>query len=118
MRAPVLLLLCSTLAACSDSVDLPPMEPYVPPSAPTELVVSNGIKLAVAEAKFANPIVRGVSNDSRTGIYAVFFNEKAYAGLRLPAILEGCEHQNYHPFIPVAAPQKSAPAKLTGKTRT
>ena len=109
------------------------MAPYVPPSAPTELVVSNGIKLAVAEAKFANPIevsdlqpidhgpgrfmlcVRGVSNDSRTGIYAVFFNQEAYAGLRLPAVLEGCEHQNYHPFVPIAAPQKPAPAKPHGK---
>jgi hypothetical protein len=135
MRAPTLLLLCSALAACSDSESLPPMDPYVPPSMPTAQILSKGITQAVTDAKLMGPIemsdlrptdhgpgpfmlcIRGVSNDSRTGTYAVFFNEKAYAGLRLPAILEGCEHQNYLPFVPIAAPQKPAPAKPTGKAR-
>lgn len=126
------LLLCSAIAACSNSVDLPPMAPYVPPSAPAELVISNGVKQAVAEAKFLNPIevtdlqpidhgpgrfmlcLRGVSNDSRTSIYAVYFNEKNYAGERLPAILDGCERKDFHPFVPVAAPPPAKP----GKART
>ena len=136
MRAPMLLLLCSTLAACSDSVDFPPMAPYVPPSMPTEQVLSKGITQAVADAKLIGTIevsdvrptdhgpgpfmlcIRGVSNDSRTGTYAVFFDDKADKGLRLPAILEGCEKQNYHPFVPVAEPKKPDPAKPTGKART
>jgi hypothetical protein len=42
--------------------------------------------------------IRGVSNDFRTGTYVVFFDNNAYMGLRLPAILDGCEKQTYHPF--------------------
>ena len=137
MRAPVLLLLCSTLAAfLIPGHNLPPMAPYVPPSGAYGAGCKQWNKPGCRGAKFANPIevsdlqpidhgpgrfmlcVRGVSNDSRTGIYVVFFNQEAYAGLRLPAVLEGCEHQNYHPFVPIAAPQKPAPAKPTGKART
>jgi len=59
-----------------------------------------------------------VSKDFRTGTYVVFFDDKAYKGLRLPAILEGCEKQNYHPFVPVAEPPKSVSTKPTAKART
>jgi hypothetical protein len=100
------------------------MDPYVPPSMPTAQILSKGITQAVTDAKLISPIevsdvrptdhgpgpfilcVRGVSNDSRTGIYSVFFDDKAYKGLRLPAILDGCEKQSYRPFVPVVEPQK------------
>ena len=136
MRAPTLLLLCSALAACSDSESLPPMDPYVPPSMPTAQILSKGITQAVTDAKLLSPIeisdvrptdhgpgpfmlcIRGVSKDFRTGTYVVFFDDKAYKGLRLPAILEGCEKQNYHPFVPVAEPPKSVSTKPTAKAQT
>jgi hypothetical protein len=120
MRAPVVLLLCFTLAACSQSENLPPMQPYVPPSMPSAEALSKGIKQAVTDAKLTGTIemsdvrptdrgpgpfvlcIRGVSNDSRTGTYAVFFDDKDYKGLRLPTGLDGCEKQNDRPFIPVA----------------
>src|SRR6202020_55366 len=40
-------------------------------------------------------------NDSRTNVYEVFF-----VGLRLPAILDACEKQNYYP-VPADEPQKN-----------
>ena len=80
---------------------------------PTALVAV--VKQAAAEAHLAPPLemsdlrptdhgpghfivcMRGVSNDSRTGFYAVFLDNNSYMGLRLPAILDGCEKQSYHP---------------------
>ena len=82
---------------------------------PTAEALSKVIKQAVTEAKLIGPIemsdlrpndhgvghfmlcMRGVSNDSRTGTYAVFFDDNDYKGLRLPVISDGCEKQNYHP---------------------
>jgi len=49
--------------------------------------------------------IRGVSNDYRTGTYEVFFDNNNYMGLRLPAILDACEKQDYRPFVP--EPEKS-----------
>ena len=40
----------------------------------------------------------------------VFFDDKDYKGLRLPAILDGCEKQSYHP-VPVERPEKSVGPK-------
>jgi hypothetical protein len=114
MRAPIVLVLCSTLAACSTSESFPPMQPYVPPSMPTTVDLVAGVKQAAAEAHLAAPLemsdlrptdhgpghfivcIRGVSNDFRTGFYAAFFDEK-YKASRLPVILDGCEKQDYHP---------------------
>jgi hypothetical protein len=105
---------CLTLAACDPGVPAPPVV-YVPPSMPTLPAAIPGIKAAAAEAKFIGPIemsdfrptdhgpghfmlcIRGVSNDSRTGTYVVFFDNNNYMGLRLPAILDACEKQNYRP---------------------
>jgi hypothetical protein len=93
MRAPIVLVLCSTLAACSTSESLPPMAPYVPPSMPTTEAVGKGIKQAATDAHLIGPIemsdlrptdhgpghfivcIRGVSNDFRTGFYAAFFDD-------------------------------------------
>lgn len=115
MRAPIMLLICSALAACSDSENLPPMQPYVPPSMPTAEALRNVIKQAATEAKLTAPIeisdlrpndrgvghfilcMRGVSNDSRTGTYVVFFDDNVYKALRLLVIADGCEKQIYHP---------------------
>jgi hypothetical protein len=116
MRMPVALLLCSTLAACSTSEDLPPMKPYVPPSMPTTEAVGKVIKQAAAEAKLTGPIemsdlrqtdhgpgrfilcIRGVeSKYSRVVTYAVFFDNNDYKGSRLPVILDDCEKQDYRP---------------------
>jgi hypothetical protein len=41
-----------------------------------------------------------------------------YEGLRLSAILDGCEKQSYRPFAPVAEPPKSVSTKPTAKART
>jgi hypothetical protein len=115
MRSPAALLLCFALAACDPGVPPPPVV-YVPPSMPTLPAARPGIKTAVADAKLLGPIeisdfrptdhgpgrfiacMRGVSTDFRTGTYVVFFDNNDYKGLRLPAILEGCEKQAYHPF--------------------
>ena len=128
MRAPIVLLLCSTIAACSTSESLPPMQPYAPPSMPTTAALIAGIKQAATEAKFLDPIevsdlrpndrgvghfmlcMRGVSNDSRTDTYAVFFDDNVYKALRLPVIADGCETQTYHP-VPVEEPTKSVRPK-------
>jgi hypothetical protein len=106
---------CLTLAACDPGVPPPPVV-YVPPSMPTLPAAGVGIKEATATAKLMAPIeisdfrptnngpgrfmvcIRGVSNDSRTGTYVVFFNDNTYLGLRLPVILDHCEKQNYRPF--------------------
>ena len=114
MRAPLVLLLCSALAACDPGVPPPPVV-YVPPSTPTTEAMRNVIKQAVAEAHLIGPIeisdlrpnehgvghfmlcMRGISNDSRTGTYAVFFDGNDYRALRLPVISDGCEKQIYHP---------------------
>jgi hypothetical protein len=118
MRAPIVLLLCSTLAACAGSTDEPALPPvvYLPPSMPTFPAANVGIKDAVAAAKLMPPIeisdfrptdfglgrfmacLRGISNDSRTGTYVVAFNNNTLVVLRLPVILDHCEKQNYHPF--------------------
>jgi hypothetical protein len=114
MRAPMVLVLCCTLAACSISESLPPTQPYVGPSMPTTTVLIAGVKQAAAEAHLIAPLemsdlrptdhgpghfivcIRGVSNDIRTGFYAVFFDD-TYKGSRLPVILDHCEKQDYRP---------------------
>jgi hypothetical protein len=126
VRAPIVLVLCSTLAACSTSESLPPTQPYVPPSMmPTTHKQCD--QVGCTEAHLTGPIemsnlrltdhgpghfmlcIRGVSNDSRTGTYEVFFDNNSYMALRLPAILDACEKQNYRP-IPVE-PEKNAGPK-------
>jgi hypothetical protein len=129
MRAPIVLFICIALAACSDSEDLPPMKPYVPPPLPTAEAQSKVVKQAVKEAKLTGSIevsdlqpndrgpghfmlcIRGVSNDSRTLVYAAFLDEKDYKGLRLPVILDDCGKQSYHPFVPVEEPENKATAR-------
>jgi hypothetical protein len=114
MRTPAVLLLCSTLAACATGEPAPPVA-YVTPTMPTTEALGKGIKQAVADAHLTGPIemsdlrpndhgvghfilcIRGVSNDSRTGTYAVFFDNNDYKGLRQPVVLDGCEKQNYRP---------------------
>jgi hypothetical protein len=126
---------CLALAACDSGVPAPPVV-YVPPSMPTLPAAGPGIHAAVAEAKLLGPIeisdfrptdfgpgrfkvcIRGVSNDSRTGTYVVFFNNNDYVGLRLPVILDDCEHQNYRPFVPDVPPAKPVPKKPAKKART
>jgi hypothetical protein len=118
---------CLTLAACDPGVPPPPVV-YVPPSMPTMEAVGKGIKQAAAAAKLLGPIemsdlrptdhgpghfmlcLRGVSNDFRTGTYVVFFDNNTYMGLRLPAILDACEKQNYYP-VPAEEPQKNVGPK-------
>lgn len=114
MRVLISLLLCSTLAACSTGEPAPPVV-YVPPSMPTTEAVTRGIKQAATDAHLIGAIemsdlrptdhglghfmlcIRGVSRDSRTGTYAVFFDNNEYKGLRLPVILDACEKQDYRP---------------------
>jgi hypothetical protein len=120
---------CLALPACDPGVPAPPVV-YVPPSMPTTEVLGKAIKLAATEAHLTGPIeisdlrptdhgpghfmlcIRGVSNDSRTGTYEVFFDNNTYMGLRLPAILDACEKQNYR-SVP-AEPEKNAGPKPRG----
>jgi hypothetical protein len=133
MREPIVLLLCSTLAACSAGEPLPPMD-YVPPSIPILPAADGAVQHAVTDAKLAGPIeisdfrptnfgpgrflacIRGTSSDSRTSTYAAFFNNNMYMGLRLP-VGSDCENQSYRPFVPVPPP-KPVPKKPARKART
>jgi hypothetical protein len=128
MRAFGVLLLSFTLAACSTSDDLVPIKPYVPPAMPTADAVGKGIKQAAAEAKLTGPIemsdlrqtdhgpgsymlcIRGVeSKYSRIVIYAVFFDNEVYKGLRLPVILDDCEKQAFRPYVGAIAASPATP---------
>jgi hypothetical protein len=125
---------CLALAACSIPENLPPMPPYVPPSMPTPEAVGKAVKQVVTDAHLIGPIemsdlrpnehgvgyfklcIRGVSNDSRTGTYVLFFDNNDYKGQRLPAILDGCEKQSYRPFVPpVERPEKSVGPKPSAR---
>jgi hypothetical protein len=116
MRAPVVLLFCSMLAACSPGAQAPPVV-YVPPSMPSMTAASEGIKKAATEAKLIDPIeisdfrqtdhgpgrfflcIRVVdSKYHRIRTYAVFFDNNDYKGLRSSVILDDCEKQDYRPF--------------------
>jgi hypothetical protein len=55
MQAPVVLLFCSALAACSPAVRAPPVV-YVPPSMPSMTAASEGIKKAATEAKLIDAV--------------------------------------------------------------
>jgi hypothetical protein len=132
MRAPIVLVLCSTLGACSAGEPPPPMD-YVPPSMPALPAASASVQVAAADAKLTGAIeisdfrptdfgpgrfvacIRGTSNDNRTNTYAAFFNNNTYLGVRLPVGSDDCEHQNYHPFVPAPPPKPQKPAK---KART
>ena len=117
MRPLVVLLLCSTLAACAAPVELPLWKPYVAPSAPTTAAASDGIKRAVAEEKVSNPIeisavhqtdhglgafvicLRGAGSASgQRTTYAAFFNNNEYKGSRMSVMIDDCEKQDYRPF--------------------
>jgi hypothetical protein len=129
IRAPAVLLLCFTLAACSPAVELP-NPAYVPPSMPTTEAAGKGIKQAATEAHLLDPIemsdlrhtdhgpgafilcIRGVESKYRRVVtYAVFFDNNDYKGLRLPVMIDDCEKQDYRPFVPVEGPEKSVGPK-------
>ena len=116
MRAPVVLFLCSMLAACSPAVLVPPVV-YVPPSMPTIAAADEGIKKAAMEEKLADPIeisdlretdhgpghfflcIRGVDSIYRqVRTYAVFFDNDEYKGSRMSVMIDDCERQDYRPF--------------------
>jgi hypothetical protein len=116
MRAAVVLLVCSTLAACASAGDTSIIKPYVEPSMPTPEAASAGVKQAAAEAKITGPVemsdlrptdhgpgsfmlcMRALEPGSgKLRTFAVFFNNNEYKGLRLPVILDGCEKENYRP---------------------
>jgi hypothetical protein len=116
MRAPIVLLSCFTLAACSTAVQAPPVV-YVPPSMPTMTAASEGIKKAATEAKLIGPIeisdvrqtdhgpgrfylcLRGVESIyRRVRFYAVFFDDDVYKGSRMSVMIDDCERQDYRPF--------------------
>jgi hypothetical protein len=131
MRVTAMLLLGFTLAACGGpSVELPLWKGYVEPSMPTAVAAQAGIKLAATEEKITGPIevsemhhtdfgpgsfmvcMRGTESvHNQVGYYAVFFDNDVYKGSRVSAILEGCEQQNYRPFVPVEGPEKSVGPK-------
>ena len=115
-RRALLVLLCSTLAACASPVEPPLIKAYVPPSRPTPAAASEGIKQAVSEEKLTGPIemsdlretdhgpgrfvlcIRGVdSKYRRVGTYAVFFDNNDYKGSRMSVMIDDCEKQNYRP---------------------
>jgi hypothetical protein len=116
IRAPAVLLLCFTLAACSPPAELPLWKPYVPPSMPTMDAAGKGIKQAATEEKLTGPIemsdlrhtdhgpgsfvlcIRGVDEKyRRVGTYAVFFDNNDYKGSRMSVMIDDCEKQDYRP---------------------
>jgi len=116
MRAPVALLFCSMLAACSFAGDTSIIKPYIEPSLPSLEAARTGVKQAAGEAKITGPIemsdlrqadhgpgsfmlcMRGLEPASgKIRTYAVFFNNNDYKGSRLPVVLDDCERQNYRP---------------------
>ena len=125
----LLVLLCSTLAACSTPEGLSSI-PYVPPSKPTMAAATKGIVQAVAEEKLSGPIemsdlrqtdhgpgrfmlcIRAVGpKDSRAATYAVFFDNDDYKGTRMSVIMDYCENQAYQPHIgATAAPSVTPPS--------
>jgi hypothetical protein len=135
MRAPLVLVLCSTLGACSAGEPPPPMD-YIPPSVPALPAADAAVKTAIAESKLIGAVeisdfrptdfgpgrfvacIRGTSSDSRTNTYAAFFNNNTYLGVRLPVGSDDCEHQNYHPFVPYVPPAKPVPKKPLRRART
>jgi hypothetical protein len=140
MRAPGVLLLCFTLAACSTSADdLSPVKPYVPPSMPATEAVGKGIKQAVTEEKLTGPMemsdlrptdhgpghffvcVRAMDPKSnRPGYYAVFFDNDDYKGSRMSVMIDDCEKQAYRPYVaPVVMPTPSPePTPVGGHHRS
>jgi hypothetical protein len=115
MRA-LLVLLCSTLAACASPVESPLIKAYVPPSMPTSAAASEGIKKAATEEKLTGPIemsdlretdhgpgrfvlcIRGVDlKYRRVRTYAVFFDNNDYEGSRISVMIDDCEKQDYRP---------------------
>jgi hypothetical protein len=137
----LLVLLCSTLAACSTPEGLSSI-PYVPPSKPTMAAATKGIVQAVAEEKLSGPTemsdlrqtdhgpgrfmlcIRAVGpKDSRATTYAVFFDNDVYKGTRMSVFMEYCEKQAYQPYIgaagaPSATPPSPAPAPVEHHHRT
>jgi hypothetical protein len=136
------LLLCSTLAACSTPVESPPIKPYVPPSMPTSAAANKGIAQAATEEKITGPIemsdlretdhgpgrfllcIRAVEPKyKRVNTYAVFFDNDDYKGVRLSVILEDCEKQAFRPYVgaiaaPLATPPSPTPAPVGRHHRT
>ena len=116
MRAPIVLLFCSPLTACSTAMESSIITPYVPPSMPTVAAANEGIKKAATE-KLTGPIemsdlretghgpgrffvcIRGVDSIyRRVGTYAVFLDNNDYKGSRMSVIMDDCEKQEYRPF--------------------
>jgi hypothetical protein len=83
MRAPMVMVLCSTLGACSAGEPPPPMD-YIPPSVPARPATDAAVQTAIVEAKLIGAVeisdfrstdfgpgrsvacIRGTSNDSPT----------------------------------------------------
>jgi len=115
MRALVVLL-CTTLAACSALEGFSTATPYAAPSMPTMAAATTGAKQAAAEAKLTGPIemsdlrqtdrgpgrfvlcIRSAQpKDGRATYYAVFFDNDDYKGSRISVIMDDCEKQAYRP---------------------
>ena len=97
--------------------DLNSQAAYVPPSMPTMAAIAKGAKQAADEAKLKPPLqisdlrqtdhgpgrfmlcMRAMDPKSNLAVtYAVFFDNDAYKGERLPVILDECEKQSYRPI--------------------
>jgi hypothetical protein len=112
MRTPIILLFCFTLVACSPDAQAPAVA-YVPPSMPTIVAASEGIKKVATEAKLTRPIeisdlretdhgpgrfflcIRGVESIyPLVRTYAVFFDNDEFKGSRMSVILDECKNRN------------------------
>jgi hypothetical protein len=113
--APLFFLL---LSACTSSADVlappPDLKPIEPPSQPA---VREGVKLAAKEEKLSGSLEISVSRRTDRGLgryfvclretnppegrrftYSVFFDDDVYKGVRMSAITEACEPQQFVPF--------------------
>jgi hypothetical protein len=116
MRAPGVLLLCFTLAACSTADNLVPIKQYVPPLMPKTDAAIAGVAQTGVEYHLVRPMemsdlrptdhgpghfmlcVRALDPKfQRPGYYAVFFDNDVYKGSRQSVIMDACETQQYRP---------------------
>ena len=117
MSGALVVPICFTLAACSPAAETLTIGAYVPPSMPTMVAASEGIKRTTLEEKLTGPIetsdlretdhgpgryvlcIRGVESIyRRVRTYAVFFDNNDYKGSRMSVMIDDCKKQDYRPF--------------------
>ena len=133
MRSVPILLLCLVAGACSLMSETSPLEMQSPPA---EDILNGGIKLAVNDSHFAQPIeitdllrspssfteqwmvcIRSATSDeARRVTYSVFYGtilstgKTGYIKSRYSVYADNCATQTYHPYTAPVAPSAPSPS--------